>query len=49
MQGIAAQSASGGFGEPRAAAGIVGTADLQLGERVAPVLEARRFTEFAVA
>src|SRR5215211_3014299 len=40
VQGIAAQSASGGFGELRAAAGIVGTADLRLGERVVPVLEA---------
>jgi predicted TIM-barrel fold metal-dependent hydrolase len=41
VQGIAAQSASGGFGEVRAAAGIVGTADLRLGDRVAPVLEAQ--------
>ena len=40
VQGVAAQSASGRFGEVRAAAGIVGTADLRLGERVAPVLEA---------
>ncbi len=40
VQGIAAQSASGGFGPCRAAAGIVGSADLRLGEAVAPVLEA---------
>ena len=40
VQGIAAQSASGGFGELRAAAGIVGSAHLRLGDRVAPVLEA---------
>ncbi len=41
VQGVAAQSASGGFGELRAAAGIVGSADLRLGEQVAPVLEAQ--------
>ncbi|MGD9892634.1 MAG: amidohydrolase [Dehalococcoidia bacterium] len=41
VQGIAAQSASGRFGETRAAAGIVGSADLRLGDRVAPVLEAQ--------
>jgi predicted TIM-barrel fold metal-dependent hydrolase len=41
VQGIAAQSASGGFGEKRAATGIVGSADLRLGERVAQVLEAQ--------
>ncbi|MHB8577597.1 MAG: amidohydrolase family protein [Dehalococcoidia bacterium] len=40
VQGTAAQSASGRFGEPRAAAGIVGSADFRLGDRVAPVLEA---------
>jgi predicted TIM-barrel fold metal-dependent hydrolase len=40
VQGIAAQSASGGFGDLRAAAGIIGSADLRLGDRVAPVLEA---------
>ena len=38
--GIAAQSASGQFGEMRAATGIVGTADLTLGAEVASVLEA---------
>lgn len=41
VQGIAAQSSSGGFGELRAATGIVGSADLRLGDRVAPVLEAQ--------
>jgi predicted TIM-barrel fold metal-dependent hydrolase len=40
VQGLAAQSASGGYGPARVAAGIVGTANLQLGEDVAPVLEA---------
>jgi L-fuconolactonase len=40
VQGIAAQSASGHFGDLRAATGIVGSADLRLGERAAPVLEA---------
>ena len=40
VQGLAAASASGIYGEPRAAAAIVGHADLKLGERVAPVLEA---------
>jgi predicted TIM-barrel fold metal-dependent hydrolase len=41
VQGIAAESASGRYGELRAAAGIVGTADLRLGDRVVPVLEAQ--------
>lgn len=41
VQGIAAMSASGRYGELRACAGIVGTADLRLGDRVAPVLEAQ--------
>ena len=36
VQGIAAMSASGRYGETRVAAGIVGTADLRLGDRVAP-------------
>jgi L-fuconolactonase len=40
VQGIAAQSASGQFGDIRAAAGIVGFADLTLGQEVAQVLEA---------
>ena len=41
VQGVAAQSASGGYGEMRAATGIVGTADLTLGAAVAEVLEAQ--------
>src|SRR5918999_635474 len=41
VQGIAAQSASGGFGDVRVATGIVGSADLRLGDRVVPVLEAQ--------
>ncbi len=41
VQGIAAQSASGGYGSCRVAAGIVGTADLLLGDDVVPVLEAQ--------
>ncbi len=40
VQGIAAASASGRYGEPRVAAGIVGSADFRLGDRVQPVLEA---------
>lgn len=40
VNGIAAMSASGLYGPTRLAAGIVGTADLTLGEAVAPVLEA---------
>lgn len=38
--GVAAMSASGGYGKPRLCAGIVGHADLMLGARVAEVLEA---------
>jgi L-fuconolactonase len=38
--GVAAMSASGGYGVPRVCAGIVGHADLALGARVAKVLEA---------
>jgi len=41
VQGVAAMSANGGFGPMRANAGIVGTADLRLGERVDAVLEAQ--------
>ena len=41
VQGIAAQSASGGYGNTHVAAGIVGTADLSLGADVAAVLEAQ--------
>lgn len=40
VQGIAAQSASGRYGMTRVAAGIVGFADLTLGDAVVPVLEA---------
>ena len=40
VQGLAAASASGLYGPARAAAAIVGHADLNLGERVEPVLEA---------
>ncbi|MEE8290988.1 MAG: amidohydrolase family protein, partial [Candidatus Tectomicrobia bacterium] len=40
VQGLAAASASGLYGPGRAAAAIVGHANLNLGERVAPVLEA---------
>jgi predicted TIM-barrel fold metal-dependent hydrolase len=38
--GVAAMSASGGYGSCRVAHRIVGAADLRLGARVAPVLEA---------
>ena len=40
VAGIAAMSESGNYGTPRIAAGIVGFADLTLGDRVEPVLEA---------
>ena len=40
INGIAAMSASGRFGKARLCAGIVGFADLRLGDRVKPVLEA---------
>ncbi len=40
VNGIAAMSASGMYGTSRIAAAIVGTADLTLGDAVAPVLEA---------
>src|SRR5262249_6751909 len=40
VAGIAAMSASGLYGPTRVAAGIVGFADLALGDRVEPVLEA---------
>jgi L-fuconolactonase len=42
VQGLAAASASGLYGPSRAAAAIVGHANLNLGERVASVLEALR-------
>jgi L-fuconolactonase len=40
VNGIAAMSASGKYGKTRLCAGIVGHADLTLGDRVQPVLEA---------
>jgi predicted TIM-barrel fold metal-dependent hydrolase len=40
VAGIGAMSDSGGYGRTRVAAGIVGFADLTLGDRVEPVLEA---------
>jgi L-fuconolactonase len=40
VNGIAAMSASGQYGPVRIAAGIVGTADLRLGDAVAAVLDA---------
>jgi L-fuconolactonase len=40
VQGLAAASASGLYGPSRAAAAIIGHADLKLGANVAPVLEA---------
>ena len=40
VNGIAAMSASGSYGPVRIAAGIIGTADLQLGDAVAAVLDA---------
>src|SRR5712691_2623487 len=42
VAGIAAMSDSGGYGSTRVAAGIVGFADLTLGDRVEAVLEAQR-------
>jgi predicted TIM-barrel fold metal-dependent hydrolase len=41
VNGIAAMSASGLYGPTRVAAGIVGTADLRLGDAVAEVLDAQ--------
>jgi predicted TIM-barrel fold metal-dependent hydrolase len=41
VNGIAAMSASGLYGKTRVAAGIIGTADLRLGEKVAAVLDAQ--------
>ena len=40
VQGLAAASASGLYGPCRAAAAIIGHADLKLGDRVEPVLDA---------
>jgi len=42
VQGLAAASASGLYGSCRAAAAIIGHANLNLGDRVQPVLEALR-------
>jgi L-fuconolactonase len=42
VTGIAAMSASGGFGPSRACTAIVGNANLMLGSRVEPILEAHR-------
>jgi predicted TIM-barrel fold metal-dependent hydrolase len=41
VNGIAAMSASGQYGNSRVAAGIIGTANLRLGDAVAEVLEAQ--------
>ena len=41
VQGVAAKSASGDYGETRVATGIVGSVDLRAGERVAAVLESQ--------
>ncbi|MFM2150015.1 MAG: hypothetical protein RLZZ187_2321 [Pseudomonadota bacterium] len=41
VNGIAAMAASGWYGATRACAGIVGCADLTLGEKVGPVLDAQ--------
>ena len=47
--GLAAMSASGRYGQMRACAGIVGHADLSLGSRVEPVLEAHICAPAAIA
>jgi L-fuconolactonase len=44
VNGIAAMSASGLYGPTRVAAGIVGTADLCMGDAVAAVLDAQLAT-----
>jgi L-fuconolactonase len=41
VNGIAAMSASGSYGKTRVAAGIIGTADLRLGDAAADVLDAQ--------
>jgi L-fuconolactonase len=41
VNGVAAMSASGLYGEVRACAGIIGTTDLTLGDKAQPVLEAQ--------
>lgn len=40
VEGLATENASGKYGPTQIAAGIIGYADLKLGDRVAPVLEA---------
>jgi len=40
VEGLATESASGKYGHTQVAAAIIGYADLKLGERVAPVLDA---------
>ena len=40
VNGIAAMSASGNYGQPRVCAGIVSYADLSLGDDVGPILDA---------
>jgi predicted TIM-barrel fold metal-dependent hydrolase len=47
VNGIAAMAASGRYGPTRACAGIVGFADLTLGDQVAPVLDAHIATASA--
>jgi L-fuconolactonase len=44
VNGVAAMAASGGYGKTRACAGIVGFADLTMGDRVAAVLDAHMAT-----
>jgi L-fuconolactonase len=41
VNGIAAMSASGGYGKARIAAGIIGTVDLRIGDAAADVLDAQ--------
>jgi hypothetical protein len=48
VQGLAAASASDLYGPGRAAAAIVGHANLLLGDRVAPVLEALQVGELTL-
>jgi L-fuconolactonase len=47
--GIAAMSASGIYGDRRICAGIVGYADLLLGDKIAPILEAHIVAGAAVS
>ena len=41
VNGIAAMSASGGYGKTKVAAGIIGTCDLRIGDQAADVLDAQ--------